>query len=75
MNQVKWILRRVGRRIRQLREDKGFTQEGFAAEVNFDRSYYGCVERGEKNISLKKLAKIADTLNMPIETLFEKTSK
>ena len=75
MNQVKWITKSVGRRVRQLREDKGFTQEEFAAEANLDRSYYGAVERGEKNISLKKLAKICDTLGVPMIKVFEHTAR
>ncbi|PIQ42721.1 MAG: transcriptional regulator [Gammaproteobacteria bacterium CG12_big_fil_rev_8_21_14_0_65_46_12] len=41
----------LGRKIRQLHKEKGFSQENFANDVGLARSFYGCVERGEKNIT------------------------
>jgi len=55
-------LRRVANRIRTLRVENGYAQEAMALLVKMDRSYYGRVERGEKNISLLKLKQIADAL-------------
>jgi transcriptional regulator with XRE-family HTH domain len=52
----------VGRRIRRLRELAGFTQEHFAETADLDRSYYGGLERGEENLSLTTLLKIANKL-------------
>ncbi len=43
-----------------------------AAEAGLDKSYVGGIERGEFNPSIKKVAKLADTLNVPVARLFEK---
>jgi len=59
-----------GKHIRNLREAHGFSQEGFAAKAGLTRTYYGCIERGEKNISLRYLYKLAKALNVPIQELF-----
>ena len=63
------ILNRFGERVRQLRKAKGFSQEGFAAECGLDRTYMGGVERGERNLALRNIERIARTLNMPISKL------
>lgn len=59
-----------GRRVRELRKAKGYSQEGFAAVSGLDRSYYGRVERGEQNVSLDNIAAIARALGEPIKELF-----
>jgi transcriptional regulator with XRE-family HTH domain len=51
-----------GRRLRQIRELRGWSQERLAAEVGLDRSYVGGVERGERNISLENICKLAKAL-------------
>ena len=75
MNQEKWITKRLGRRIRQLRLESGWSQEGFAFETGLDRSHFGAIERGEKNPTVKNIARIADKLNVPITVLFENEQK
>jgi|GEM_PF-660302 len=45
----------LGNRIRKIRESQGYTQEEFAAEAELDRSYYGGVERGERNVATLNL--------------------
>ena len=62
---------RFGRRVRQLREGLGLSQEAFAAFVGLDRAYYGRVERGEVNVSLANIRIIADGLGVAIAELFE----
>ena len=47
-----------GKRIRELRTDRGWSQEEFACQVGLDRSYIGSVERGERNISLENICLI-----------------
>jgi transcriptional regulator with XRE-family HTH domain len=54
-----------GRRMRQLRRQKGVSQEAFAHQIGLDRSYVGSVERGERNISLENICVIADGLGVP----------
>lgn len=60
----------MGRRIRQLREKHNIAQEEFAALAGLDRSYYGGVERGERNVSALNLARIAATLDVEMGALF-----
>ena len=61
---------KIGERIRELRKEKGYSQESFAAEVGLDRTYMGSVERGERNIATLNLIKIAKTLSVEIGELF-----
>jgi transcriptional regulator with XRE-family HTH domain len=53
------------RRVRQLRQEKGVSQEAFAHQIAMDRSYYGSIERGERNVSLENICLIADGLGVP----------
>lgn len=61
----------VGKRIRELRLERGFSQEAFAYEIGIDRSYFGGVERGERNIAALNLIKIAKALSVSVGDLFE----
>jgi len=59
-----------GRRVRQLRKEKGVSQEAFAHQIKIDRSYYGSIERGERNVSLENICLIAEGLGVaPAELL------
>lgn len=60
---------RVGMRIRKLREDKQWTQEDLAFNADLHRAYIGQIERGEKNIGLINLEKIANALGVEISGL------
>ncbi|HST33360.1 MAG TPA: helix-turn-helix transcriptional regulator [Solirubrobacteraceae bacterium] len=60
----------LGRAIREVRLERGFSQEGFAARARLDRSYYGAIERGEFNVSLETMVKLAAGLGVrPSELL------
>ena len=59
--------------MRALREGKGLAQDQFALLANVDRSYYGKLERGERQPSLGLLLRIAKGLGVPGATLVEKT--
>jgi len=66
------IKKKFGRRIRELRIGKGITsQVALAAKSGIDRSYIGGVERGQRNIALVNIEKIAKALDLPITVLFE----
>lgn len=54
----------LGRAIREVRRERGFTQEAFAAHAGIDRAYFGAIERGEFNVRLSTIFKIADGLSM-----------
>lgn len=58
-----------GRRVRELRKSKGISQESLAEMAGIDRSYMGNIERGEKNITLKKAYEICDALDIEIQDL------
>jgi transcriptional regulator with XRE-family HTH domain len=61
---------KLGKRIRELREVRGFSQESFAYEIGLDRTYMGSVERGERNIAALNLIRIAKALKIEIGELF-----
>jgi transcriptional regulator with XRE-family HTH domain len=63
-------LTKLGKRIRQLRKAKGFSQESFAAEAGLDRTYMGGIERGERNIAALNLIRIAKCLKIEVGELF-----
>nr|WP_201612205.1 helix-turn-helix transcriptional regulator [Psychrobacter immobilis] len=58
-----------GKRVREVRKSKGISQEKLAEMAAIDRSYMGNIERGEKNITLKKAYEICDALGIEIRDL------
>ena len=65
------VLVRFGRRVRALRKARGLSQEAFALKSGIDRSYMGSVERGERNVALINICKIADALGVSPAELME----
>ena len=65
------ILAQVGKRIRDLREGKGISQEALAEKSSLHRTYIGGVERGLCNPSLKSLQRIAKGLGVGVVDLFQ----
>lgn len=61
---------RFGKRIKQLRLNKGLSQEKFAISIDMDRTYYASVENGKRNISIVNIEKIAKGLDVSLEELF-----
>lgn len=59
-----------GVRLREVRKQKGFSQESLALACGLDRSYIGGVERGERNISLINIYKIANALGISAKEIF-----
>lgn len=64
------VLVAIGSRIRAVREARGISQEDFAALAGLDRSYYGGVERGERNVAALNLVKVALALRAEVGELF-----
>jgi transcriptional regulator with XRE-family HTH domain len=58
-----------GRLVRRLREERGFSQEGFAFRVGLHRTYVGDIERGEKNVTLVTAEKLAKGLGLTLAGL------
>jgi transcriptional regulator with XRE-family HTH domain len=67
--QLEDFQRKTGIRVRQLREEKGWSQEEFADRCGVHRSYMGVVERGERNLTLSTLHKLASTLEISVAAL------
>jgi len=65
------IQKHFGERVRELRRRKGLSQEALALACELDRTYIGGVERGERNISLINIYKIASALEVEAKILFE----
>lgn len=61
----------IGLRIRKERITQGLSQEELADLATVHRTYIGMIERGEKNITLHKLKKIANALNTTMSSLLE----
>ncbi len=66
----KCIKKAFGSGLRELRMEKGLSQEALALTCGLDRTYIGGVERGERNISLININKIAKALGVPVKALF-----
>ncbi|MGG1555649.1 helix-turn-helix domain-containing protein [Paenibacillus ferrarius] len=62
----------VGENIRFYRQLRKITQAELGARTKFDQSYVGKIERGEINVSLETVEKIADSLQINPNQLFEK---
>lgn len=59
----------LGNTIRRLRSERGYSQESFADAVGLHRTYMGGIERGERNLGVVNLEKIAATLGLPLSEL------
>lgn len=65
------IRTRFGSRLRRLRKERGFSQEGFADACGLDRTYVGGIERGERNVGIENIERLARALDLEVKTLFE----
>jgi transcriptional regulator with XRE-family HTH domain len=64
------IKEQVGKRLRELRVEKGLTQEKFSFECGLDRTYIASIEQGRRNVSIVNIEKIAKALNLTIPNFF-----
>ena len=67
---VQVITIEFGKRVRELRNKTGLSQEKFALKIGMDRTYYASVESGKRNIALINIEKIADGLGVSLSELF-----
>jgi len=63
------ILIKFGEKVREIRTQKGLSQEQLAHIANVHRTYIGMIERAEKNITLINIEKIANALQIDIKDL------
>jgi transcriptional regulator with XRE-family HTH domain len=71
------LSQRLGRAFRKRREALGFSQESFADHIEMHRTYYSAIERGEKNLQLDTLERLAYGLECSLWEVFRdaETSK
>ena len=65
------LLKRFGERVRELRKERGLSQEELALEAGLDRTYVGGIERGERNVSLINIGRLAKALGVSFQQLFK----
>ena len=69
------VIKNLGKRLRELREKTGLSQEAFADNVGMDRTYVSGIERGVLNPSIKNIARIAAELDVGVAILLGCTGK
>lgn len=70
MDSKQEILIKFGERVREIRKEKGLSQEELAHKANLHRTYIGMIERAEKNITLVNIENIANALEISIKDIF-----
>jgi transcriptional regulator with XRE-family HTH domain len=66
------LQRTLGANLRRYRVARGISQEELADEIGVHRTYLGGVERGERNLTLKSVERIADSIGLePMSLLVE----
>jgi transcriptional regulator with XRE-family HTH domain len=65
----------LGETIRDLRSEAGYSQEAFSYAVGLHRTYVGSIERGERDVGLWNLVRIADSLGMTASMLIARAEE
>jgi len=65
------IKKKFGKKIKLLRIEKGWSQEKLALNADLDRTYIPSIEKGERNVSITVVQKIADAFEVEISELFK----
>lgn len=67
------ITEEIGKRIKEIRSEKGISQEKLALKAELDRTYVAGVENGKRNPSIKSLEKIINALDINFGCFFKDT--
>lgn len=62
---------KLGKRIKELRNQINLSQEKFALKIGMDRTYFATIENGQRNVSLENLEKIANGFDITLAELFK----
>jgi transcriptional regulator with XRE-family HTH domain len=65
------IKKKFGKQVKELRLERGLSQEKLAYEADLDRTYIPSIEKGERNVSITVIEKLAKALQVKISDLFE----
>lgn len=65
------VQERFGCRLKEIRQEQSLTQEELAHKAGLNRTYIGDIERGEKNLTLESMDKLATALGIKIRDLFD----
>lgn len=65
------IKKKFGKKVKLLRIEKGWSQEKLALNADLDRTYIPSIEKGDRNVSITVIEKIADALKLSISDLFK----
>jgi transcriptional regulator with XRE-family HTH domain len=66
------VQKQLGKQVREIRTAQGYSQESLADAAGLHRTYIGAIERGEQNVSIENVARIANSLDVKIAELFKK---
>ena len=69
------LQRKFGLILKEIRLEKGLSQESLANQSEIDRTYISDIEKGERNISLKIIEQLSKTLQISLSELFKKIEK
>ncbi|MCO6174433.1 helix-turn-helix domain-containing protein [Flavobacterium sp. NRK F10] len=64
-------LKKIGKRIQELRELQNLSQQDFAAKINYDKSNMSRLESGKTNMTVTTLEKVSKALNVELVELFK----
>ena len=64
------IKKQFGKSVKKIRQDQGLSQEALALKADLDRTYIPSIEKGERNVSITVIEKIAKALEVKISVLF-----
>lgn len=70
-NMSKAIRNKFGKQVRNLRRERRWSQEDLADNSGVHRTYIGAIERGEQNVSIDNIIKLAKALDVSLEQLFK----
>lgn len=71
MQDINKVKNQLGKRVRELRSERKWSQEELAHQSGLARSFTGAIERGEKDIRLSTLLKLTNTFGIPLVALFK----
>lgn len=64
------LRKEFGQKVREMRKKMSLSQEELGFKAGIHRTYIGAVERGEQNVSLDNIGKLAKTLKIKLSELF-----